>query len=41
MSSKPLVRRLVMANVQVYEIAAATKSLEDKFLEITGSEQIV
>ncbi|WP_409344142.1 ABC transporter ATP-binding protein [Paenibacillus sp. MBLB4367] len=32
---------LVQANVKVFGIRAATKSLEDKFLEMTGSEQIV
>jgi ABC-2 type transport system ATP-binding protein len=33
--------KLVQAGVKVFGIKAATKSLEDKFLEMTGSEQIV
>lgn len=32
---------LVAAGVKVYGIKALTKSLEDKFLEMTGSEQLV
>lgn len=35
-----LVAALVRANIRVYGIRPLTKSLEDKFLEMTGSEQI-
>jgi len=32
--------KLVQAGVKVYEMRAVVKSLEDKFLEVTGSDQI-
>ncbi|RSK27976.1 ABC transporter ATP-binding protein [Bacillus sp. HMF5848] len=36
-----IVAELVKANVKIYEVSQTTPSLEDKFLEITGGNQIV
>jgi len=35
-----IVKKLVQANIRLYSIRAQHRSLEDKFLEMTGSEQI-
>lgn len=36
-----IARRLVLADLDVYGISATQKSLEDRFLEITGGEMVV